>query len=122
MEKLQNKALRIINFKHTRSLVNPLYNKCEILKFAGNIKLSNFLFAHYSIKSNLPTLLCDSITLVNNKHSHTSRNQEVNQVNIPTVRTKTSGSNSIKSKSANIWNYLNKLYHSEQLIHQNRRY
>ena len=54
----------------------------------------------------LPTSLCDSITLVNNKHSHTSRNQEENQVNIPTVRTKTSGSNIIKSKSANIWNYL----------------
>ena len=52
MEKLQNKAL-----------VNPLYSKCEILKFADNIKLSNFLFAHDSIKSNLPTSLCDSITL-----------------------------------------------------------
>ena len=34
------------------------------------------------------------------------RNQEANQVNIPTVRTKTSGSNSIKSKSANIWKFL----------------
>ena len=72
--------------------------------------------------SNLPTSLCDSTTLVNNKHSHTSRNQEANQVNIPTVRTKTGGSNSIKSKSANIWNYLNKLFHSEQLIHQKRSF
>ena len=42
MEKLQNKALRIISYKHTRSSVNPLYSKCEILKFADNIKLSNF--------------------------------------------------------------------------------
>ena len=58
------------------------------------------------IKSNLPTSLCDSITLVNNKHSHTSRIQDANQVNIPTVRTKTIGSKIIKSKSANIWNYL----------------
>ena len=98
------------------------YIASEILKFADNIKLSNFLFAHDSIKSNLPTSLCDSITLVNNKHSHTSRNQEANQVNIPTVRTKTSGSNSIKSKSVNIWNYLNKLFHSEQLIHQKRSF
>ena len=114
---IANKALRIISFKHTRSLVNPLYSKCEILNFADNIKLSNSLFAHDSIKCNLPTSLCDSITLVN-KHSHTSRNQEANQVNIPTVRSKTSGSNSIKSKSANIWNYLNKLFHSKQLIHQ----
>ena len=34
------------------------------------------------------------------------RNQEANQANIRTVRTKTSGSNSIKSKSANIWKFL----------------
>ena len=34
------------------------------------------------------------------------RNQEANQINIRTVRTKTSGSNNIKSKSANIWKFL----------------
>ena len=68
--------MRIISLKIKRSSVNPLYSKCEILKFADNIKLSNFLFAH---DGNLPTSLCDSI-----KHSHTSRNQEANQVNIPT--------------------------------------
>ena len=51
-----------------------------------------------------------------NKHSHTSRNQEENQVNIPTVITKTSGSNSIKSKSANTWNYLNKLFIANSLF------
>ena len=37
MEKLQNKALRIINFKPLRYSVNSLYNKCEILKFANNL-------------------------------------------------------------------------------------
>ena len=42
--------------------VNPLYSKCKILKFADNIKLSNFLFAHDSIRSNLPTSFCNSIT------------------------------------------------------------
>ena len=39
--------------------VNPLYSKCEILKYGDNIKLLNFLFEHDSIKINLPTL-CDS--------------------------------------------------------------
>ena len=68
--------------------VNPLYSKFKILKFADNIKLSNFLFAHDSIKSNLPTSFCDSIT-----------------INIPILQ-KSNGSNSIKSKSANIWKFL----------------
>ena len=38
-QKLQNKALRIINFKPLRYSVNSLYNKCEILKFGDSIKL-----------------------------------------------------------------------------------
>ena len=44
------------------------------------------------------------------------RNQEANQVNIRTVRTKTSGLNNIKSKSANIWKilqiFINRLFYN----------
>ena len=36
------------------------------------------------------------ITLLDSKHSQIIRNQEGNQVNISTVRTKTTGTNSIK--------------------------
>ena len=52
-----------IQSHHTRPSVNPLYSKCEILKFADTIKLLNFLFPHDNIKSNLPTSFCDSITI-----------------------------------------------------------
>ena len=47
---------------------------------------------------------------MDSKHSQITRNQKGNHVNIPTVRTKTSGANSIKSKSVNTWNDLNKLF------------
>ena len=47
-----------------------------------------------------------------------TRNQKGNQVNIPTVRTKTSGANSIKSKSVNTWNDLNKLFIKKQFVNQ----
>ena len=80
------------------------------MKFGDGIKLSDFLYAHDNIKGNLPTTLCAGITLLDSKHSQITRNQKGNQVNIPTVRTKTSGSNSIKSKSVNTWNHLNKLF------------
>ena len=83
MEKLQNKALRIINFKPLRYSVNSLYNKYEILIFGDRIKLSKFLYAHDNIKGNLPTTLCAAITLVDSKHSQITRNQKGNQVNIP---------------------------------------
>ena len=122
MEKLQNKAVRIINFEHTRSSVNHLYNKCEILKFADNIKLSNFLFAHDNIKGNLPTSLCDSITLVDTRHLHKTRNRQFKQLNIPTVRTVTSGIKSIKNKSVSIWNEINKLFLTKHFIHQKRSF
>ena len=61
-------------------------------------------------------------TLVDSKHTHISRNQKANQVNIPTVRTKTSGSDSIKSKSVSIWNEINRLFLAKQFIHQKRNY
>ena len=43
MVKLQNKALRIINFKPLRYSVNSLYNKCEILKFGDSIVTKFFI-------------------------------------------------------------------------------
>ena len=72
------------------------------MKFGDSIKSSNFFYAHDNIKGNLPTTLC-GITLSDSKHSQITRNQKGNQVNIPTVRTKTSGANSIKSKSVNTY-------------------
>ena len=80
--------------------------------------LSNFLYAHDNIKGNLPTTLCAGITLLNSKHSEITRNQKGNQVNIPTVRTKTSGTNSIKSKYLNTWNDLHKLFIKKQFVNQ----
>ena len=78
----------------------------------------------YSIKfnGNLQTTLCAGITLLDSKHSKITRNQKGNQVNIPTVRTKTSGSNSIKSNSVNTSNGVNKLFIMKQLVNQKRNY
>ena len=120
MEKLQNKALRVMNFESPRASANPLYNKCEILKFGDQIKLSNFLFAHDSLKRNLPSVLCDTVSLVNLERNQSCRNQFRHQVNVPSVRTVTGGSNSIKSKSARAWNDFNKIFVDKQLIHKSR--
>ena len=84
--------------------------------------MSHFLYAEDNIKGNLPTNLCAGITLLDSKHSQITRNQRGIQVNIPTIRTKTIGSNSIKSKSVNTWNDLNKLFIKKQLVNQKRNY
>ena len=70
----------------------------------------------------LPTTLCAGITLLDSKHSQITRNQKGNQVNISTIRTKTSGANSIKSKSVNTWNDLNKFFIKKQLVNQKINY
>ena len=49
MEKLQNKAWIIINFKPFRYSVNSLYNKCEILKFGDSILSYQFFYMHMII-------------------------------------------------------------------------
>ena len=44
LEPLQNKAMRIINFKNNEYNVNELYKTNKILKIADYIKLLNCLF------------------------------------------------------------------------------
>ena len=108
--KLQNKALRIMNFESPRASSNPLFTKSVILKFGDQIKLSNFLFAYDNLRCNLYLLFYVMISSVNPQHNVLSRNQEFNQLNVRTVRTVTAESNSvIKSKSASAWNNFNKL-------------
>ena len=45
LQVIQNKGLRIINFKSPRTSATPFFKK-EILKLADNVSLQNFLFAH----------------------------------------------------------------------------
>ena len=118
MEKLQNRALRILNFEHYQSSAEPLYKRSEILKFADSIMLSNFIFAHSCLQNNIPSALANSIILVRPEHVQISRNQTINQVNMPAARTLTSGLNSIKFKSSHAWNKINKLFQSKNLILQ----
>ena len=47
MEKLQNKALRIINLYS----VNSLYNKCEILKFGDSIKFCVLVLHFWTVNT-----------------------------------------------------------------------
>ena len=42
--KLQDKAIRIINFAHFRESTSKLYKKSKILKFKDSITLNNYLY------------------------------------------------------------------------------
>ena len=115
---IQNKALRIINFEPTRASASPLFKNCNILKLNDNVDLQNFLFAHDTIKNNLPSSLQGQLSLVNTVHN--TRNEDFYQIVKPTNKTVIYGSNSIKSRSADIWNSINREAYQLKL-HENSR-
>ena len=115
---LQNKALRIINFKPRRASADPLFKECKILKLADNINLQNFLLVHDSLNNNLPSSLSGKFALVDTVHN--TRNETYFQIDRPINKTFLYGSRSIKSKSVDIWNFINAHSYQEKLQEKSR--
>ena len=57
--KSQNKALRLLNFKHSRESSDPLYKEMKILKLEDVILLNNCLFIFDHLNKTLPTVFDD---------------------------------------------------------------
>ena len=118
LQSLQNKALRIMNFSPRRTSALPIYKKMKILKLSDNIALQNFMYAHDSINGNLPNSLCGKLSFVGTVHN--TRSESFFQLDRIRTRTITYGSNSIQSKSIDVWNFINKLNHREKLHEKSR--
>ena len=118
LQVLQNKALRIMNFSTPRTATAPLFKNCNILKLSDNIMLQNILFAHDSLKNNLPPSLSGKLSLVDTVNN--TLNEMYYQLDKLTTRTILYGTNSIKSKSVDNWNFINNhLYHEK--LHEKSR-
>ena len=115
---LQNKALRIINFCPSRSSATPLFKKCEILKLTDYISLQIFLIAHDSLNNNLPSSLSDQLSFVNlNINTRSEMFLQLDRLRSNTILY---GSNSIKSKSIHVWNFINKQFYLDKLHEQSK--
>ena len=73
LEPLQNKALRIINFKNNEYNVNELYKTNKILKIADYIKLLNCLFVRDVIAQSTIPPLQDFFIQMRDTHKHNTR-------------------------------------------------
>ena len=122
LSRIQNKALRIINFEHHRTSANILYHESKILKLEDSIKLSNFLFAHDIFTNNIPSVFYNILQLTENSHIFNTRNIKYKSFIIPTVKTSIFGLNSIKSKSVGIWNFYNRQFYMLKLFDKKRNY
>ena len=111
--KLQEKAIRIINFAEYHQPTPKLFKNSKILKFQDRITLKNFLFVHDSRTGHLPSIFTNKFKYLQEIHNHKTRNSTFHCVKLPKSRTLTYGLNSVTGQSVRAWNYLQINYSSD---------
>ena len=104
--KLQDKAIRIINFAYFNASTKLLYYNSKILKFSDNIKLLNFAYVHNSLKGNLPSVLNNNFIFSKDVHNYNTRGSSLNKIMIHKAKMKVYGLKSLNYESSIAWNCL----------------
>ena len=106
LKPLQNKAMRIINFKNNEYNVNELYKTNTILKIVDYIKLLNCLFVRDVIAQPTISPFQEFFIQMRDTHQH-NRHATQNTVTLNQYKTAFYGTHSIKHQSALLWNQIN---------------
>ena len=101
---LQNKALRIMNFKNKYNPYKPLYKETKVLSFADIVRLENCSMVIKQINQTLPKSLMSFIKFSENQHTYHTRNAAQQHLSVPQVNTTNYGLNSVTYKAAKDWN------------------
>ena len=104
--KIQNKAIKIINFAQHDDDVELLYPKNRIIKFIDQVKMENLLYAHASIKGNIPGPLRNQFLIRGEHCDPSTRGSTLTMLILPKVRTQGYGIYSIKYKATAYWNLI----------------
>ena len=108
IQKLQDRALRTIEFKNRHDDVNPLYISNYILKITDNIKLQNCLLTHQYLNDQLPACFSDYYFKLQDIYLAETRNSKLGCLFQPSRNTTRYGLNSISHKSVTTWNTITK--------------
>ena len=103
---LQNKAIRMINFKQHDHSVDELYNTNGILKIKDYIDLLHCLFVKTVLYNESLPAFSKYFERSYNLHNHTTRQANHNSVKIYHMNTQSYGYNSVRKKSASTWNFI----------------
>ena len=106
ISKIQNKAVKIINFARFDEDVSPHYPKNKILKFTDQVKMENFLYTHASLKGNIPSPLKNQFLIRADYRDPATRGSDLTMLILPKVRTQVYGICSIKYKATAYWNLI----------------
>ena len=119
ISKLQNKALRIMNFKPYDTPSTPLYKKLEILKIADHTKLLLALFIHDFLNNKLPISFNNFVEIKSNPSNtrltvtlNENSKIQLNNLIVPSPRTILYGLQSIKYRCISFWNELQTRFNS----------
>ena len=93
MQKLQNRALRKINFKKFHHPIKHIYKDHKILKFADILKVQNCLFM-YQVEQNNALATSFPALHSKDKHNYQTRSATQNLLDIPLARTNKYGKGS----------------------------
>ena len=102
--KLQEKAIRVINFKDNNAQVSNLFAQSKILKFQDFVPYRNINLVKNSIEKCGPVSFNDFFIQTQEIYQHNTRDALNNMTDIPQSRTYFCGTHFIRSKSAIAWN------------------
>ena len=106
LTKLQNKALKVINFQSSDSPTGPLYQENKVLKIADFINYKNALFVRNTLKRENPQVFHEMFIMLNQNHSYNTKAATYHFLDIPQVKTTHFGQYSVKFQASETWNKL----------------
>ena len=104
--KLQNKALKVINFQSSDSPTGPLYQRNKVLKIADFISYKNALFVRNTLKKEDPQVFHEMFIMLNQNHTYNTRAATYHFLDIPQVKNTHFGQYSVKFQAFETWNNL----------------
>lgn len=109
--KLQNRALRTINFADMNANPNPLYKNNNILKINDQVKVKNVLFIYDFLHNYLPICFHNEFLQLENVYTSVkTRNSSLGCLLVPRKRSTKYGLFSIFQQSILCWNSTTKLF------------
>ena len=122
LERLHNKAIKIINFASIHESVTSLYKVSQILKLSDNMMLLNFLLVFDDVNDILPPALKNTFHLTANSHYYPTRGSVNLKVSIPSVRTTVYGLRSITFQSCQEWNFFINHFRDGSASHKKQKH
>ena len=104
LQKLQEKAVCLINFETNPNVVNYLLKDSNILKLTDFIKYRHALFIRNSLRRKNIPLFNEFYTLFNQNHVYNTRRSTNQMLVVPQIQTTHYKEHSFKSRSINAWN------------------